>query len=289
MKSLKRRAAGLEGRLGRRQLFGDLGQEPRVLGQTQEVVHPVGLAPGHEILAGKARIRAQHDPGSGPARADPRHDALDFLPGPGGAIDVGAPELGRQQVLAAEDIERQIAVAVIVAVEETALLVAVDRVVGGVEIEDDFLGRLLVRLQEQIHEERLDGLLVVTDLVITRRLPLGRVLQAVQGRLAGQGRAVRALGRQLIRQQRQHRVMAQLVVVRDILIAQRDPGNALADQCRQAMHHLALIALIAEAGRHPIEQIDRLIGVAQKQRPSIAGDRPAVKGRHNPPAIKAFK
>jgi hypothetical protein len=45
-------------------------------------------------------------------------------------------------VPAAEDIERQVAVAVIIAVEKPALLMTMDRVVGGVEIEDDLLRRL---------------------------------------------------------------------------------------------------------------------------------------------------
>ena len=34
--------------------------------------------------------------------------------------------------------------------EEAALLVAVQRIVGRVEVEDDLLGRPFVRLQEQI-------------------------------------------------------------------------------------------------------------------------------------------
>ena len=48
------------------------------------------------------------------------------------------PQIGDQQLLATEDIQRQEAVVVVVAVEEAAFLVAVDRVVGGVEVEDQF-------------------------------------------------------------------------------------------------------------------------------------------------------
>ena len=42
---------------------------------------------------------------------------------------------------AAEHIQRQIAVAVVVAVKEPAFLMAVQRVVGRVEVENDLLGR----------------------------------------------------------------------------------------------------------------------------------------------------
>ena len=50
---------------------------------------------------------------------------------------------------AAEHIKRQVAVAVVIAVEEATLLMAVQRVVGGVEIEDDLLGRAAIGLAEK--------------------------------------------------------------------------------------------------------------------------------------------
>src|SRR5215207_1141261 len=75
--------------------------------------------------------------------------------------------------------------------EEAPFLVAMDRVVGGVEIENDLLGRALVRLQEQVDEQSFDRCAVVGDLVIARRLGPAQ-LKPVQRRLAGQRRAIRA-------------------------------------------------------------------------------------------------
>jgi hypothetical protein len=40
-------------------------------------------------------------------------------------------------------------------VEEAPLLMAVQRVIGGVEVENDLLGRRLVRLEEQVDEQPL--------------------------------------------------------------------------------------------------------------------------------------
>ena len=57
---------------------------------------------------------------------------------------------------AAEHVKRQVAVAIIVAVEEAAFLIAVQRVVRGVEVEDDLLGRPVVRLEQQVDEQGLD-------------------------------------------------------------------------------------------------------------------------------------
>ena len=37
--------------------------------------------------------------------------------------------------------------------EEAAFLVAVQRIVGGIQVEDDLLRRLLVGLQEQLDEQ----------------------------------------------------------------------------------------------------------------------------------------
>jgi hypothetical protein len=51
-----------------------------------------------------------------------------------------------------EHVQRQIAVAAVVAVEEAALLLPVKGVIGRVEVEDDLLWRSRVRLQEQIDD-----------------------------------------------------------------------------------------------------------------------------------------
>src|SRR5512144_228190 len=93
---------------------------------------------------------------------------------------------------ATEDVERQVAVTVVVAVKEPSFLMAVQRIVGCVEIKDDFARRSGMRLEEYLHEQALDRSSIVPDLVIARRRSVRSVLQPVQGRLAGQRRAVRA-------------------------------------------------------------------------------------------------
>jgi len=56
----------------------------------------------------------------------------------------------------AEDVERQIAVAIVIAVEEAPLLVPVQRVIGRVEVENDLLRRRGVRLEEEIDKQAFD-------------------------------------------------------------------------------------------------------------------------------------
>ena len=87
-----------------------------------------------------------------PFLADLRNDARNFLLGAGRSVDICRTQFRRQQVIAAEDVERQIAIAVVIAVKEPAFLVAVDRIVGSVQVEDDLRRRRRVSLQEDIDE-----------------------------------------------------------------------------------------------------------------------------------------
>ena len=66
---------------------------------------------------------------------------LDFAECPGTGIAIGCAQTGTQQVIATEHIERQITVVAIVAVKETPFLFAVQRIVRGIQIQHQRLGR----------------------------------------------------------------------------------------------------------------------------------------------------
>ncbi len=148
----------------RRRQFGRyLGHEPGVAGQTEQIIDPVRLAPCHQRFPAEARIGAQKNAHPWPALADLLHNAPHLRDRSGGAGDVRGAQLGRQQMPPAEYVKRQVAVAIVIALEEPAFLVAVQRIVGGVEIEDDLLGRCRMRFQEQIDEQPLDRGFVMAD------------------------------------------------------------------------------------------------------------------------------
>lgn len=65
---------------------------------------------------------------------------------------------------------------------------AVDRVVGAIEVESDLPRRHLVRLEEEVHEQALDRPAVVADLVVAAWRQRG-LLEPVQGAFAGEWRA----------------------------------------------------------------------------------------------------
>jgi hypothetical protein len=130
--------------LGRLQLGPDGAHQATVAGQPEHVFHRVFLAPVHQLIATKPRVSTQDDPGLGPASTDLRDQASNFVFRPGRALDIGTPQLRAQQMLAAEDIQRQVAIAVVVAVEEASLLVAVQRIVGRIQIQHDLAWIALV-------------------------------------------------------------------------------------------------------------------------------------------------
>ena len=66
---------------------------------------------------------------------------------------------------AAEHIERQITVVVVIAVEETLFLMPVQRVVGGVEVEGDLRRRRRMGVEKQIDKQRFDrrGIILISS------------------------------------------------------------------------------------------------------------------------------
>ena len=58
--------------------------------------------------------------------------------------------------------------------------------------------------------------------------------------------------------------MAQLVVIDEILVAQRDPGDPLHEQGLDAVLDQLRAAPVDEAPREPSHQIDRPVGSAQQ-------------------------
>jgi hypothetical protein len=163
----------------------------RELREAERVIDAVCFAPRHQRLVGKAAVGAQDDANARPAPADLRDHARHLFDRAVATCDVRLPLPRQQQMPTAEHVERQIAVLVVVAVEEAAFLHAEERNVGVVEIEHDLARRTLVRLEEKIDEKRVDPRSVAVDLVILRAMALGRVLETIERALARQGFAVR--------------------------------------------------------------------------------------------------
>jgi hypothetical protein len=122
-------------------------------------------------------------------------------------------------MLAREDVQRQIAVAIVIAVKEPPLLMPVQWIIGGIKIQDDLARGCTVCVEKHIHPQPLDGLCVGTDLVIAAAALELMQFQAVQRALAGQRRAVTStLRRKLPQERAEHRIVAQALMVVEVFI-----------------------------------------------------------------------
>ena len=65
---------------------------------------------------------------------------------PGCRVDARAPQLRGQQMPSAEYIKRQVAIAIIIPVEEPSLLLPMHRIVSRIKIKNNLVRRLLVRI-----------------------------------------------------------------------------------------------------------------------------------------------
>ena len=97
--------------------------------QAQDIIDTVLFAPAHQLLATEAGVGAEHDVDHRPAGAQLPDDALHFRDRTSRRVLIGRPEPCAQQLIAGEDIKRQIAIVIVVAVEETLRLVTVESAV----------------------------------------------------------------------------------------------------------------------------------------------------------------
>src|SRR6266705_393780 len=154
-KSLKRRAglplwrfsSGGLGKLGR-----DLGDQPVILGQAEQIVDVVVFAPCHQVVACEPRIRPQQNAYLGPAPADLRNDPRHLFNRARAGVDIGPAQLGAKKVPPAKNIQRQVTIGFVVAMKEAPFLRTMQRIIGGIEVEGDLAGRRPMRLEKQIDE-----------------------------------------------------------------------------------------------------------------------------------------
>ena len=72
-----------------------------------------------------------------------------------------------------------------------------------------------------------------------------------------------------------------MIMIGQILVAQRQGKHPLADQRRQTVLDLVRRPMVDEAGREPLHQPDRPIRRTQEQRSGIRGDGPAIESGHH--------
>ena len=170
--------------------------------------------------------------------------------------------------------------------EEAAELVAVDRVVGGVEVEHDPLGRPGVGLEEEGHEEAFDVAGAAGDLLVAALLvgADGGQFEAVERALAGQRLAAIPLpppglaGRVVLADDGgQQRVAAEVVVVVEVLVAQGQAVDPLGEEVLDGVLDEVGVAVVGEAGGELADDAGEGLGLAEQQGAAVGGDGAAVE------------
>jgi hypothetical protein len=114
------------------------------------------FAPVHQFFVAEAGIGAHDDLDARPALSDLLDDTLDFGNRAHRTVLIRRTQTRAQQMISREDVQRQVAVTVVVAVKEAPLLMPVQRDVGRVQIEHDSAWPRGVRFQKQINQQMID-------------------------------------------------------------------------------------------------------------------------------------
>ena len=173
------------------------------------------------------------------------------------------PQPGDEDVLRRRlaDDQRKVLILSVVAVKQSQLLLAVGRIVGGVQVERDRGGEpAAVALLEPLNA---GGDVEVDELLEHRRR--GQVLEPRQRRLRRQ----RLVLRQPVGDELEGRIVAQRVVIVAVLVAGEDAEHALAEHRRQRLPAIRLG--IDQARRHALRELPTLIELPQRQQPRVAG------------------
>jgi hypothetical protein len=185
-----------------------------------------------------------------------------------GGVSRAQPRRQQASGMAFEDQHGAIQVLGIAAVEEAELLLAMGRIVGGIEIEQN-----LTALADLVAAESDE--LLAQQVVPVHQIAGGRrVLPAAESRLRAQRVAQFLIGDDL-----QHGIVAQMVGVVGFFISGHALIDALPSQRQRIMAHAVVLTGIAELRRQFTGEMMALIDGPQRQQTGIAGDLAPRKNR----------
>jgi hypothetical protein len=254
-----------------RRRFGEdrhVGEQDLVAGQAEEVGDAVALAPAHRLRPAVVTVAADQDVDLWPAPANGGHDMAQYQHHLGPVRGLAGAEDHRHRLARGRlvDVDRQEAALAVVGVEQRELLLAVRRIAGVVDVENDPTRHLLEAVAEQLDHRRHHPL-------ECRRA--GQVLQPAHGRLRAQ--VLAALGQPADRHL-ERRVDPQAVAVVGIRIAGRDQQHAEADHLGQGVPDALRCARVGEAARQPFSKPEPTFDLGQEQHLGIRGQPAAIEG-----------
>jgi hypothetical protein len=175
------------------------------------------FAPTQDMVAAVGGIGPPDDADIRPSAAQSMGQARQYSQSTSSGATIGGAQDRAQGVLSCEHEQRQIAVTIVMAVEESAFLSAVQLHIGGVEIQHNFLGSFAtVRFDVGVDQKLVE---------LPVGLRRGQAGDASKGGIAGKGLV-------LPDGSLQGDVVAQVSLINQILVAKTQAVDGLADHGR---------------------------------------------------------
>ena len=95
------------------------------------------------------------------------NDPIQFLDRTGGGINIGRAKPGTQQMCPTENVQRQITVMPVVPMKESSRLMPVDRIIRGIQVQDDPARGTIIRVQKYVCKKVIDPVAVDGDLRVS--------------------------------------------------------------------------------------------------------------------------
>ncbi len=190
-----------------------------------------------------------------------------------GPVDAAGAQVSAQQLLAAEHVQRQIAILVVIAVKEASLLLTEQRVVGGVKVQHEFLGRTLETGDELLHQHFVQP---------SGGGSVGPFLQPAQCGRTGH------IPIHAHRRLHGH-VATQRSVVVQVLPAQRQSIDPLAQHVAHLVRDQQRTARISDAARCRLDQTELAISRPQQHDAAVTGHAATVKSAFHHTSAKPTK
>jgi hypothetical protein len=186
-----------------------------------------------------------------------------------------------------EDVKGKITIVLIVPVKEATQLMAVDWVVGGVDIEHDLRRRFGVSLEEQLHEQPFDISRAACNLLVAAVLVRadGGQLKAIESALARQWLAPVPLplpgltsGIDLANDRGEQGIAPEVVVIVEVFVSQRQGVDTLGHKFLDRVFNQVGITMVGETGGELPDDGREFFSLAEQQGSTVGRNVTAIEG-----------
>src|ERR1700752_1439520 len=254
----------------------------------------LSFAPGHNLLATETAVGAPHDPRFGTTFSPRRNDLLKGVDCAASRVPIAGAKLSPERHRTDKGKQRQVTVAAIEAVRETSFLMTVQRVVGGIQIDDDLQAILGQAAHAHPQKAVFDCFMVGADFMATSIFIVAK-LKAVKCRGAGQRLALilgsaPASKRILFTDSHgKERIEPQKIMIVEILVPCGHAQQTLGDQFAHGVFDKERITRIVKAAGQGPGDAQALIDLTQEQHPPITAEITCRKVGDDPTRTEVIK